>query len=92
MSAKQRWNGLSPRVRRAVVLGAAGEGALKVMALIDLARRPPKQVRGPKPLWAIALVLVNSAGALPLYYLTSVRCRQAQTASELAIGLAAQSS
>ncbi len=71
--AHARWLTLSPRTRRVVVALASIEGALKVVALIDLARRPSAQVRGPKVLWAAAIVLVNSAGALPLAYLTRAR-------------------
>jgi hypothetical protein len=44
------------------------EGILKIAALVDLKRRPADQVRGPKWLWAVAVFLVNSAGALPLAY------------------------
>jgi hypothetical protein len=47
---------------------AALEGAVKVAALVDLARRPASQVRGSKAAWATAITLVNSAGAVPLAY------------------------
>jgi hypothetical protein len=66
--ASRRWKNLSPRARKLLLAGAAGEGALKVVALVDLARRPTAQVRGPKPLWAVGLVVVNSVGLLPLAY------------------------
>lgn len=67
--AKKRWNDLSPRTRRLIVLGAAFEGTLKIAALIDLARRPASQIRGSKPRWAAAIALSNSAGAVPIAYL-----------------------
>jgi hypothetical protein len=69
VASRRRWRDLSPRTRRLVVLGAAVEGALKAVALTDLARRPADQVRGPRWAWATALVLVNSGGGAPLAYL-----------------------
>lgn len=68
MGMVQRWKALTPRTRRLVLMGAGGEGALKVAALVDLYRRPSEQVKGPKALWAVAITLVNSAGALPVAY------------------------
>ncbi|MGN6576494.1 MAG: hypothetical protein ACTHKG_12465 [Nocardioides sp.] len=68
MARKKKWNELSPRVRRLVVTGAAIEGALKIAALVDLARRPADGVRGSKKIWATAIVLVNSMGAVPIAY------------------------
>jgi hypothetical protein len=50
------------------VLVALLEGSLKVAALIDLARRPPAQIRGSKRKWVTAVLLVNSAGAVPIAY------------------------
>lgn len=65
---KKTWNELSPRTRRLIIAGAAGEGVLKVTALVDLVRRPADQVRGSKKAWAAAIVLVNSVGAVPIAY------------------------
>ncbi|GAB3668827.1 hypothetical protein GCM10027596_40180 [Nocardioides korecus] len=62
--AKKHWQDLSPRMRR-IVTGSAVEGVLKVAALIDLKRRPAEQVRGSKITWAVAIILNNSAGAVP---------------------------
>lgn len=67
--AKRRWDELDPRVRQAILLGAAFEAGLKIATLIDLAQRPPRDVRGPKAAWALALTLVNSGGLLPIVYL-----------------------
>ena len=66
--SKKRWSDLSDRTRKLIVLGAAIEGGLKIMALIDLTRRPATQVRGSKAKWATAVVLVNSVGAVPIAY------------------------
>jgi hypothetical protein len=66
--ARTRWSNLSPGARKAIVVGGAFEAGLKIAALVDLARRPAAEVRGPKWAWAIALVLVNSLGGAPLAY------------------------
>jgi hypothetical protein len=63
-----RWNDLSPRSRRLILVGGAFEGLLKIAALVDLARRPNAEVRGSKARWAAAIVLTNSLGAVPLTY------------------------
>ena len=65
---KDRWHQLSPRVRRALIITGAIEGALKVAALVDLGRRRQSEVRGSRKVWAVAIVLVNSAGAVPIGY------------------------
>jgi hypothetical protein len=68
MATRRRWSDLSERRRRLLMTAAAAEGVLKLAALIDLKRRPASQVRGPKWLWATALAVVGSAGALPVCY------------------------
>jgi hypothetical protein len=65
--AAKRWNELDPRLRRLIVVGGATEGVLKLLALIDIKRRPSSQVRGKKKVWASAMLL-NSAGLIPLSY------------------------
>jgi len=74
--AKKRWAELSPRTRRIVVLAGAVEGALKVSALIDLARRPASQITGSKLRWALAITLINAVGAVPIIYFRYGRRRQ----------------
>jgi hypothetical protein len=66
--ANKRWKDLSPRSRRLILIIGAVEGLLKTAALVDLARRPSEEVRGSKMSWAIAIVLINSAGAVPITY------------------------
>lgn len=73
MSAKRHWRDLNPTVRRNLLIAASLEGAMKAAALFDLARRPQHEVRGSKKRWAAALVLVNSGGALPVYYFARAR-------------------
>jgi hypothetical protein len=72
---KNRWNSLSPRTRRIIVTAGAIEGLLKLAALVDLARRPNDEVRGSKARWAVAIVLINSVGAVPIAYFVRGRRR-----------------
>ncbi len=53
MARKVQWHDLSPAQR--VALGGAiiVEVTLTVTALADLVRRPARQVRGPKLMWAV---------------------------------------
>jgi hypothetical protein len=73
--ANKQWSNLSPRIRRLILIGGAFEGVLKVAALVDLVHRPRAEVRGSKPLWAAAIVLVNSVGAVPIAYFAYGRQR-----------------
>ena len=66
--ARSRWSDLDLRLRCFILIGATVEGGLKIAALIDLARRPARDVRGSKPLWAAAITVINSAGAVPIGY------------------------
>lgn len=66
--ATQRWSELSERQRTAIIVGGTVDAALRVAALVDLARRPQRSIRGPRWLWAVALAVVNSAGVLPVAY------------------------
>jgi hypothetical protein len=65
---RRRWKDLPTSQRAAILTVATVDVGLRIWALVDLAKRPPADVRGPKPGWALALSLVNSAGALPLAY------------------------
>jgi hypothetical protein len=67
--AGRRWSELDPRLRQAIMLLGAVEAGLKIGALIDLAQRPRRQIRGSKARWAAAIALVNSGGAVPIAYL-----------------------
>lgn len=72
---RQRWRDLPASQRAAMVTIGTVDIGLRIWALADLAHRPAAEVRGPKAGWAFALSLVNSAGALPLAYLTVGRRR-----------------
>lgn len=66
---KKRWKDLSPTTRRLILLGATFEGFLKLVALIDLKRRPATEVNGSKAWWVAAIVFLNSIGLVPVWYL-----------------------
>ena len=66
---RMNWAEVDPRLRQATMVAAGVEAGLKIAALIDLARRPAREVRGSKRVWAAALSLVSSAGVLPIVYL-----------------------
>jgi Phospholipase_D-nuclease N-terminal len=66
MASNTRWSDLT-RTQQLLIIGmGAVELVLTATALVDLARRPADQVRGPKPLWVLGC-LVQPVG--PLAYL-----------------------
>ncbi len=75
MAARPRWSDLSKRSRTFIVVGGVAEAGLKTAALIDIKRRPASEIRGPKWLWAVVIVLVNSLGGAPLSYFAFGRRR-----------------
>ena len=74
MATSRRWSDLTPGQQAAVAGAAAVEVVLTATALLDLARRPAADVRGPKALWALACI-VQPVG--PIAYLTLGRSRRA---------------
>jgi hypothetical protein len=69
---KKRWADMSTPQRVAVVLGGAAQIALALAAWTDLAKRSPKQVKGPKAGWA-GIIGINVIG--PILYFTLGRQR-----------------
>jgi hypothetical protein len=67
---RRQWSELSPAARTAIVVAGAAEVVLTAVCLRDLARRPARDVRGPKPLW-VASFAVQPFG--PLLYLAAGR-------------------
>lgn len=76
VTIRRRWSDLSDRSRRFLVIAGVAEGILKLAALVDLKRRPAEQIRGPKWVWASSLVIVGSAGVLPIFYFLIGRRRR----------------
>jgi hypothetical protein len=66
--AKKTWADLSKSQKRAVVVAGAVEVAMTLAAWRDLATRPASGVRGPKPAWALA-VLVQPVGPVAYFAL-----------------------
>jgi hypothetical protein len=79
MVKRKRWSDLSVGRRRLILVGGTFEGILKVAALVDLRRRRAEELHGRKGVWATAIVLVNSVGAVPLAYFLFGRRRPART-------------
>lgn len=73
MAMQKQWSDLSPGARRLIVLLGTFEAILKLVALVDLARRPAAEVRGRKWVWALSILLTNSVGAVPAAYLARGR-------------------
>lgn len=65
--AKRQWSDLTPAQQKAITVAGVVEVVATAAMLIDLARRPASQVRGPKALWR-ALSAVQPVG--PLAYFT----------------------
>ena len=70
--SRRRWSDLTPAQRAAIASAAAVQIGLAAGAWYDLGRRPAALVRGPKPVWALALA-VNVVG--PIAYFTVGRRR-----------------
>ena len=70
--AKRSWSDLSPQARTGIVIVAAVEAVLTTTALRDLHSRNSSEVKGPKFLWRLAL-LVQPVG--PIGYLLLGRKR-----------------
>ncbi len=52
MATSKKWSDLTGTQKLVIVVVSGVELVLTTAALVDLARRPREQVRGPKPLWA----------------------------------------
>jgi asparagine N-glycosylation enzyme membrane subunit Stt3 len=78
MADRRRWSDLSEGTRRLIIVAAVADSILKGAALIDIKRRPADQIRGPKWLWVPVVILVNSAGVVPISYFVFGRRPPAQ--------------
>lgn len=63
---KRRWDEMSTPQKAMVVLGGAVQIALAVAAWIDLAKRRPEQVKGPKARWA-GIIGINFVGPIAYF-------------------------
>jgi hypothetical protein len=63
---KKRWSELSSKQRSAIMAAGVVQLSLQAAALVDMRRRPARQVDGPKPMW-VALSFVNFLGPLAYF-------------------------
>ena len=68
---RRQWSDLGTRQKQALVAVAVVETVLTVAALVDLARRPADDVRGPKAAW-VAGAFVQPVGPIA-YFLVGRR-------------------
>jgi hypothetical protein len=73
--ARQKWDDLSPARKRLLIAVGVFDAGMRAWALLDLKNRPADEVNGPKPAWALAITVVNSAGVVPTVYLLLGRRR-----------------
>jgi hypothetical protein len=66
MGDTKRWSDLSPQQRAGGIVSAVIQLALAAAAWTDLAKRPADEVRGPKPMWAV-IILVNFVGPISYF-------------------------
>jgi hypothetical protein len=62
----RRWADLSPRGQALVLTLASVQLSLAATAWTDLARRPAREVNGPKALWAL-VIAVNLVGPVAYF-------------------------
>lgn len=55
--SRSKWQDMTPAQRAFVIAGATVEIVLTTVAVVDLARRPADQVRGPKVLWLLGCAI-----------------------------------
>ena len=75
--AKRTWKDLTPQERTGSILTGLIQLTLAAFAWTDLARRPAKYVRGPKPLWALAIT-INFVGPISYFVFGRLPDRAAQ--------------
>jgi phospholipase D-like protein len=72
MGDTKRWSDLSTGQRRAIIGAGTAQISLLVAALVDIRRRPAREIRGSKRLWTAAS-FVNFLG--PIAYFVAGRRR-----------------
>lgn len=75
-NAKKSWQELTERQRMVIFLGGTVDAILRLIALVDVIRRPAAQVRGPKAVWVSLLSITSSFGTLPGAYFLIGRKRK----------------
>ena len=65
-SKKKRWSDLSTEQRIGVVALGTFQVSLQIAALVDIRRRPAKQIKGRKATW-VAISFINTFGPLAYF-------------------------
>ncbi len=63
---EKRWEDLSGAQKGAIVLSGAVQVGLLAAALVDIYRRPAREIRGTKRLWAVA-AFINYVGPISYF-------------------------
>ena len=79
MAAHRRWKDLAPGARAAIVAGGTVQVALLAAAQVDIGRRRPDQLNGPRWLWRV-LCFINFIG--PISYFVVGRRKSVVDASD----------
>jgi hypothetical protein len=66
MATRKRWGDLTPQQQAGGIISAVIQLVLASIAWTDLAKRPAEDVNGPKPMWAV-IILVNFVGPLSYF-------------------------
>ena len=65
-SKKKRWSDLSTEQRIGVIALGTFQVSLQIAALVDIRRRPAKQIKGRKLTW-VAISFINTFGPLAYF-------------------------
>ena len=65
-SKKKRWSDLSTEQRIGVIALGTFQVSLQIAALVDIRRRPAKQIKGRKATW-VAISFINTFGPLAYF-------------------------
>jgi len=68
MASHKRWQDLGPGARAAIIVGGIVQLGLLAAAQIDIGRRRPDQVNGPRGLWR-AVSFINFVGPVAYFVL-----------------------
>ncbi|MFE5670219.1 PLD nuclease N-terminal domain-containing protein [Agromyces sp. NPDC056523] len=66
MATAKKWSDYSPQQKSRAIVSVAIQLVLAGLAWSDLAKRPADDVNGPKPVWAI-VIMVNFIGPVAYF-------------------------
>lgn len=80
MTPRRRWADLGPAARTGIVVAGVVQVGLLGAALVDIGRRRPDQVRGPRWAWVLA-AFVNGIGPVTYFAVGRRRAGHGSAAS-----------